>query len=218
MTVFLTPDGRPFYGGTYFPPEPSARRRRLPPAPRRGATRAGARDVVVEARRRRLVGARSPARQARRGTARRGAPRRGGSGARGSFDPVERRVRAGRRSSRPRPTAPELLLRRGSNRALDDGPRFTLRDAMAAGGHLRPRGRGLPPLLGRSHWLVPHFEKMLYDNALLASAYLHAWLVTGEPRHRTVVEETWSTSCENSRSTVAGWRRRRMQTPTASRA
>ena len=39
-------------------------------------------------------------------------------------------------------------------------------------------------------WLVPHFEKMLYDNALLASAYLHAWLVTGHERYREVVEET----------------------------
>jgi uncharacterized protein YyaL (SSP411 family) len=39
-------------------------------------------------------------------------------------------------------------------------------------------------------WLVPHFEKMLYDNALLSSAYLHAWVVTGEPRYRRVVEET----------------------------
>ena len=39
-------------------------------------------------------------------------------------------------------------------------------------------------------WLVPHFEKMLYDNALLAPAYLHAWVVTGEPLYRTVVEQT----------------------------
>jgi uncharacterized protein YyaL (SSP411 family) len=41
-----------------------------------------------------------------------------------------------------------------------------------------------------ARWLVPHFEKMLYDNALLASAYLHAWIVTGESRYRAVVEET----------------------------
>jgi len=39
-------------------------------------------------------------------------------------------------------------------------------------------------------WLVPHFEKMLYDNALLAPTYLHAWLVTGEERYRLVAEET----------------------------
>src|SRR5207244_8542433 len=41
-----------------------------------------------------------------------------------------------------------------------------------------------------AHWLVPHFEKMLYDQALLTSAYVHAHLVTGEPRYRRVVEET----------------------------
>ena len=39
-------------------------------------------------------------------------------------------------------------------------------------------------------WLVPHFEKMLYDNALLGAAYLHAWHVTGDERYRRVVEET----------------------------
>ena len=63
-------------------------------------------------------------------------------------------------------------------------------DAMAAGGMYDVVGGGFHRYSVDERWLVPHFEKMLYDNALLASAYLHAWLVTGQERHREVVEET----------------------------
>ena len=56
--------------------------------------------------------------------------------------------------------------------------------------HLRPARRRLRPLLGRRAWLVPHFEKMLYDNALLARAYLHGWQALGHERYRRVCEET----------------------------
>jgi uncharacterized protein YyaL (SSP411 family) len=63
-------------------------------------------------------------------------------------------------------------------------------DAMAAGGMYDQVGGGFHRYSTDAHWLVPHFEKMLYDQALLTSAYLHAHLVTGEPRYRRVVEET----------------------------
>ena len=66
----------------------------------------------------------------------------------------------------------------------------TTLDGMAAGGMYDHVGGGFHRYSVDDRWLVPHFEKMLYDNALLASAYLHAWVVTGEPRYRTVVEET----------------------------
>jgi uncharacterized protein YyaL (SSP411 family) len=61
---------------------------------------------------------------------------------------------------------------------------------MAAGGMYDLVGGGFHRYAVDRTWLVPHFEKMLYDNALLASAYLHAWVVTGEERYRTVVERT----------------------------
>ena len=61
---------------------------------------------------------------------------------------------------------------------------------MAAGGMYDLVGGGFHRYSVDDRWLVPHFEKMLYDNALLASAYLHAWVVTGAERYRTVVEET----------------------------
>jgi uncharacterized protein len=63
-------------------------------------------------------------------------------------------------------------------------------DEMAAGGMYDLVGGGFHRYSVDRAWLVPHFEKMLYDNALLASAYLHAWVVTGEERYRRVVEQT----------------------------
>jgi uncharacterized protein YyaL (SSP411 family) len=61
---------------------------------------------------------------------------------------------------------------------------------MAAGGMYDVLGGGFHRYSVDEAWLVPHFEKMLYDNALLAPTYLHAWLVTGEERYRQVAEET----------------------------
>jgi uncharacterized protein YyaL (SSP411 family) len=88
----------------------------------------------------------------------------------------------------PPSSAIELLLRRGGPRALAmvEG---TL-DGMAAGGLYDVVGGGFHRYSVDARWLVPHFEKMLYDNALLASTYLHASVVTGETRYREVVEET----------------------------
>ena len=63
-------------------------------------------------------------------------------------------------------------------------------DAMAAGGMYDLVGGGFHRYSVDERWLVPHFEKMLYDNALLVPAYLHAWLLTGRARYREIVEET----------------------------
>src|SRR5205807_1330928 len=79
----------------------------------------------------------------------------------------------------------EFLLRRDEV----DPVRKTL-DGMAAGGMYDLVGGGFHRYSVDRRWLVPHFEKMLYDNALLAPVYLHAWVVTGEERYRRVVEQT----------------------------
>src|SRR5206468_2241367 len=63
-------------------------------------------------------------------------------------------------------------------------------DAMAAGGMYDLVGGGFHRYSVDERWLVPHFEKMLYDNALLVPAYLHGWLVTGNERYREVAEQT----------------------------
>jgi uncharacterized protein YyaL (SSP411 family) len=185
LTVFLTPDGEPFYGGTYFPPEP---RHGLPSFRQvlravADAYRERPEDVAAQAAA--LVGAlRSSAEtepspeplteallvEAERGLLSQLDPRWGGFGHAPKFPPA---------------SVLEFLLRRG---ALDP-VRLTL-DGMAAGGMYDLVGGGFHRYSVDAQWLVPHFEKMLYDNALLVPPYLHAWLLTGEERYRVVAEQT----------------------------
>jgi uncharacterized protein len=185
LTVFVTPDGKPFFGGTYFPPEP---RHGLPSFRQvlravADAYRERPEDVAAQAEA--LVGAlrraaeaepsREPLTEALLAEAERGLlaqldPRWGGFGHAPKFPPAP---------------VLEFLLRRG---ALDP-VRLTL-DGMAAGGMWDVVGGGFHRYSVDAQWLVPHFEKMLYDNALLVPAYLHAWLLTGEARYRAVAERT----------------------------
>ena len=86
----------------------------------------------------------------------------------------------------------EFLLRAHHHNGSDDtlGVVITSLDAMAAGGIYDHLGGGFARYSTDEQWLVPHFEKMLYDQALLARVYLHAWQVTGEARYRQVLDET----------------------------
>ena len=187
-TVFLTPEGRPFYAGTYFPPEP---RHGMPSFAQLLQAIAEAwreRRDDLEAQAERLVAALGGTSRldagdaeltpalldaAERGLARDYEPAFGGFGTAPKFPPA---------------SVLELLLRRGGPEALGM-VRRTL-DGMAAGGLYDVVGGGFHRYSVDARWLVPHFEKMLYDNALLVSAYLHAWVVTGEERDRRIVEET----------------------------
>ena len=188
MTVFLTPEGKPFYGGTYFPPEPrfnmpSFRQVLIAIAEayrtRRGDLERQAEGLVAAIRE---GSERGPSLEplttelVTRALSVLGAqfdPVNGGFGGAPKFPPA---------------STLELLLRVGREDALEM-VRKTL-DGMAAGGMYDVLGGGFHRYSVDERWLVPHFEKMLYDNALLASTYLHAWLVTGEERYRRVVEET----------------------------
>src|SRR5262245_6519589 len=188
MTVFLTPEGEPFYAGTYFPPEP---RHGMPSFSQlllavAEAWRAQRVDIVAQARR--LVDAASHSTrlqpsndpltsrllsEAERGIARTFEPTYGGFGRAPKFPPA---------------STLEFLLRRDSEQAAAMVEK-TL-DGMAAGGMYDLVGGGFHRYSVDDRWLVPHFEKMLYDNALLASTYLHTWASTGDERRRRVVEET----------------------------
>ena len=173
-TVFMTPEGKPFYAGTYFPPEPrhglasfrdllravaahgasgestsSARQ-----ADRRDAARSAGAPPSTEPLTESILGE-------ARGIARRSSPRSAAS--------------AVRRSSRP-PRRSSSCSAAGTRRAGDG--HATL-DGMAAGGMYDVVGGGFHRYSVDERWLVPHFEKMLYDNAVLASTYLHGWVVTG---------------------------------------
>ncbi len=187
MTVFLDPDGVPFYGGTYFPPDES----RGMPSFRMVM------EAVVDA----FEGKREEIRERAAGT-------RARLGAVGVVEPSAEppgRPRWRRRSSAcglaadrtrggfggapkfPPASALELLLARGgeSREVVEE----TL-DAMLAGGIYDQVGGGFARYSVDAVWLVPHFEKMLYDNALLARAYLHGWQALGHERYRRVCEET----------------------------
>jgi uncharacterized protein YyaL (SSP411 family) len=185
LTVFVTPDGEPFFGGTYYPPEP----RHGMPAFRQvlravaDAYRERREDVahqaeaLVDALRRSAQAA--PSReplseelleQAEENLRSLLDPRWGGFGGAPKFPPA---------------SALELLLRRG---ALE--PALATLDGMRAGGMYDLVGGGFHRYSVDAQWLVPHFEKMLYDNALLVPPYLHAWLLTGDEAYRAVVEQT----------------------------
>jgi len=187
-TVFMTPDARPFYAGTYFPPEPrhgmpgfselllavaETWRERRDDIEKQAsrideAIRSmGGADASTEPITEELVS------EAVRGIAATFEPAFGGFGRAPKF---------------PASSTLELLLRAGDDASL--AMVTATLDGMAAGGFYDVVGGGFHRYSVDERWLVPHFEKMLYDNATLASTYLHAWVVTGRARYREIVEET----------------------------
>ena len=191
MTVFLTPDGKPFYGGTYFPP---VDRHGLPGFPR-------VLDAVARAYHERPDDITKSAGQIMDRLASLETV-----SAAGSLDPelpqraAEALVRhvdqdqggLGGAPKFPHPAVFQLFLRRHrvtGDRALLDAVTLTA-DRMAAGGIYDHVGGGFHRYSVDARWLVPHFEKMLYDNAQIPRMYLEAYQVTGNGDYRRVVEET----------------------------
>jgi uncharacterized protein YyaL (SSP411 family) len=192
MSVWLTPALEPFYAGTYFPPQdmynrPSFRRVLLALVEawrdRRGDVTRAAGQITEHLR---TLG-QAPERAAELDD---GLLRNAAEMLRRAHDPVH-----GGFGMAPKfPHALDLrLLLRCWQRFGDDGllgiARLTL-DKMARGGIYDHLGGGFHRYSVDERWLVPHFEKMLYDNALLSMAYLEAFQATGEPFNRRVVEET----------------------------
>ena len=187
LNVFLTPDQAPFFGGTYFPPQP---RPGLP-------SWTQVLEAVAEAwatRREEIVGSTAGIAERLSGAARVPVPERQIDAA--DLDHAVERLAAGYDAQQggfggapkfPPSTVLDFLLRRAAARR--DGTAgveaqmalHTLR-AMAAGGIHDQVGGGFSRYAVDATWTVPHFEKMLYDNALLARAYLHGWQVSGDAR------------------------------------
>ena len=192
MSVFLTPDGKPFYGGTYFPDEPrhgmpSFRQvlegvHRAWTEQRHEVEQAGVRLVgaLVEQQRAEPPGAEPTEALLDTATA----------AIEQSFD--AHTGGWGQAPKFPQPMTIEYLLRRhlatGVARPLAVARRSL--DAMADGGLRDQLGGGFHRYATDAIWLVPHFEQMLYDNAQLARVYVHAWLVTGDEHYREVAEGT----------------------------
>ena len=192
MTVFLTPDGVPFYGGTYFPPED---RHGLPAFPRllQGVAEAyrARRGEVVETGRQLVESMRQGERLRRSATLLTGDILMTAYQAMAlEFDEQDGGAR--RAPKFPQPMNWEFILRfwkRTGNAEALQMARLTL-TKMARGGMYDQLGGGFHRYSVDERWLVPHFERMLYDNGQLASLYLHGWLATGEAEYRRVTEET----------------------------
>jgi uncharacterized protein YyaL (SSP411 family) len=192
MTVFLTPQGEPFYGGTYFPPEP---RHGMPAFPQLLHAIADAwrsrRAEVLESSRRIVEELGQGERLRAAGTlltdevlfnafqnlSARFDERHGGTAGHPKF---------------PQPMIWDFALRywrRTDNPYARRMVEVTL-TRMARGGIYDQLGGGFHRYSVDGQWLVPHFEKMLYDNGQLAALYLHAWLAFGTPEFRRIAEET----------------------------
>lgn len=192
MTVFLTPDAEPFYFGTYFPPAP---RHGMPSfrqvlegvraawADRRGEVAEVAGKIVRDLAGRELKFAaidlpgEEELAQALLGLTREYDAARGGFGGAPKFPPS---------------MVIEFLLRHAA-RTGSEGALQMARDTcerMARGGIYDQLGGGFARYSVDREWIVPHFEKMLYDNALLCRVYAHLWRATGSELARRVALET----------------------------
>jgi len=200
LNAFLRPDGVPFYAGTYFPPQP---RQGMPSWPQvlEGVAHAWReqREEIEQASQTilpRLAGA--AALEPPGGEATQRALDDAVSTLRRSYD--DEHGGWGGQPKFPQASTIEFLLRRGEREmAL-----HTLR-RMASGGMYDQIGGGFARYSVDARWIVPHFEKMLYDNALLVRAYLHAWQITGEGLFLRVVCETLDWALRELRQEEGGF-------------
>jgi uncharacterized protein len=192
LTVFLTPDLVPFYGGTYFPPHD---------LPGRPGFRSVLRNVAAFYRERReeVLRNRDRLKEALESSPylTEGDDDLGEETLKAARDALMRNadLRNGGFGGAPKfPSSVSLgFLMRWFNRKGDPPAReFVERslDAMARGGIYDQLGGGFHRYAVDARWMVPHFEKMLYDNALLARAYLEGYQMTGREEYRSVVQET----------------------------
>ncbi len=200
LTAFLDPEGVPFHGGTYFPPEP----RQGMPSFRQVM------DAVLEAYRTRRDEIDEQAGRVREGL-----------GAVGLIEPSEEAPETpllehatsgmlsradyanggfGTAPKFPPASALEYLLARGETAHVEK----TL-DAMLAGGIYDQLGGGFARYAVDATWQVPHFEKMLYDNALLARCYLHGFQALGHERYRRICTETLDWALAEMRGPEGGF-------------
>jgi len=200
LTAFCDPEGVPFYGGTYFPPEERhgmASFRMVMEAVAESWASQRERIGEATAQIRRQLGAVARIEPsddplgpdlleaAAKGLRAEADMLHGGFGAAPKFPPA---------------SVLEFLLARGDHEVVE----ATL-DAMACGGIHDQIGGGFARYSVDARWLVPHFEKMLYDNALLARAYLHGWQARGHQRWRRACEDTLDWALREMRGPESGF-------------
>ncbi len=211
MTVFLTPDGRPFYGGTYFPPnDRQYGQETMPGFPRilltiadyydnhRAEVEEQANQLADYLKQRSSTPLRSKGGVIPSGTIPLEMLNTASGELASEFDPVHGGF--GHAPKFPNTMSLEFLLRTHQHRLRGEiGSKATKPELeivevslqrMANGGIYDQLGGGFHRYSVDVEWLVPHFEKMLYDNALLSRLYQHAYLVTFNPFYERIVEET----------------------------
>jgi len=192
MNVFLTPDLKPFFGGTYFPPDarfgrPSFlqlltqiaqlwRERKNEIAASAGEIHARLEDAMATA-------------VVTNSSLNADVLQNASAVFKSNYDPVHGGF--GGAPKFPQPSVPQLLLRCAKRFHDSEAAQMVLKtcEHMAAGGIHDQLGGGFARYSVDSEWLVPHFEKMLYDNALLAQLYLDAFLASGDVRHAEIVRD-----------------------------
>ncbi|MBG7700427.1 thioredoxin domain-containing protein [Streptomyces sp. MC1] len=207
MTVFLTPDAEPFYFGTYFPPAP---RHGMPSfrqvlegvqqawTTRRDEVADVAGKIVRDLAQREIVrqAAEAPGEQelaqALLGLTREYDPQRGGFGGAPKFPPS---------------MVLEFLLRHHARTGAEGALQMAQDtcERMARGGLYDQLGGGFARYSVDRDWIVPHFEKMLYDNALLCRVYTHLWRATGSDLARRVALDTAQFLLRELRTTEGGF-------------
>jgi len=207
MTVFLTPDGRPFYSGTYFPKEPrygmlSFRQVLVSVADawenQQEKVQGGAEQITRHIQQTARINAGVDALDTDMLVAVVNDLKKRFDGEWGGFGPAPKF---------PQPMVIEFLLRehlRGGNPDALKMAELTLQ-RMAEGGMYDQLGGGFARYSVDAHWLVPHFEKMLYDNAQLTRVYIHAWQLNGNPLYRRIAEETLDYVCREMRHEDGGF-------------
>lgn len=201
MTVFLMPDGRPFFGGTYYRPEVFVDlMRRIDEAWK------GRRDDLAE------QATELTASIAAMSAVEPTAERPGLDAMNASLESLSARYDAtwggfGSAPKFPSTMSLDLILRAWSLSGSDDALAVvtTTLDAMCSGGMYDHLGGGFARYSTDDRWLIPHFEKMLYDQALLLRAYTHGWQATGNARWRQVVAETVGYLLRDLRSEAGGF-------------
>ncbi|MEM7286518.1 MAG: thioredoxin domain-containing protein [Actinomycetota bacterium] len=207
MTVFLTPDGEPFFAGTYFPPDSRQGMpgfgdvlERISEAWRdaRDDVRSQAAELTAAVGRAARL---QPDSRLPEGDVVAGAV----SGLRTHYDAAWGGF--GSAPKFPHTMALDALLRAHAHTGEDDVLQVVSNslDAMASGGIYDHLGGGFARYSTDAQWIVPHFEKMLYDNALFLRTYLHAWQVTGKTRYLQVVDEIITYVLRDLRSPEGGF-------------
>jgi uncharacterized protein YyaL (SSP411 family) len=192
LNVFLTPDLKPFFGGTYFPPDARYGRPSFLQlleqianlwSERKNEIAASAEEIHARLE---LATANS---HATNSLLTADVLKNALDIFKSSYDSINGGF--GTAPKFPQPSIPSFVLRAAKRFGDDDAVKMVLHtcDKMAAGGIHDQLGGGFARYAVDAEWLVPHFEKMLYDNAQLAQLYLDAFLVSGDARHAEVVRD-----------------------------